>query len=118
MIINLSKDLYPKSVILKSAYVFTDRAYVFIQQDDNNYVISITSKDHNNHIVEEEFKNELLSQAVRHEVYEQTKDIRKLIISRALASTILDNDNTVLEYEDNALDDEILKDWFESNENS
>ena len=115
MKIEIAKDLYPKTIILKSAYMFTDRAFIFISQTDNNYVVNIEGKNGELDI-EEEFKNELLSQALRYDVVDKTKNIRELIISRALASTVIDNDNSIIEYENNAIDDEILKDWFDSND--
>lgn len=114
----ISKDFYPKTVVLKAAYAFTDRAYIFISQDENNYVIEIESKDNKGDVAEKEFKNELLSQALRYEIDINTKNVRELIISRALASTIIDEENDVIEYEDQKLDDDILKDWFENDENS
>ena len=67
--------------------------------------------------IEDEFKNELLSQAVRFELYEQTKDVRKLIAMRALATTIVGEAKEVIEPPKTYTEDEILKDWFE-NENS
>lgn len=117
MIIEIAKDLYPKTVILKSAYTFTDRAFIYISQNDNNYIINIEGKD-GDVDYEKEFKNELLSQALRYDVVEKTKNVRELIISRALASTVIDNDEPVIEYEENTIEDEILKDWFDSNENN
>jgi len=114
MILEIAKDLYPKTVVLKSAYTFTDRAFIYISQDDNNYIINIEGKD-DDIDVENEFKNELLSQALRYDVIDKTKNIRELIISRALASTVIDNDNSIIEYENNTIDDEILKDWFDGN---
>lgn len=115
MIIEIAKDLYPKTVVLKSAYMFTDRAFIYISQTSNNYVIDIEAKDGKVEI-EQEFKNELLSQALRYDVVNKTKIVRELIISRALASTVIDDDNSIIEYKDNPVDDEILKDWFDSND--
>ena len=76
MIITVAKDLYPVSVVLKAAYVFTNRAYIFISQDSFNYLVNIEAKSANDIISEKEFQNELLSQAVRYAVIEQTKNIR------------------------------------------
>ena len=78
MRICVSKEIYPKVVVLKAAYQFTDRAYIYIQQTSEDYLIDMKPKDGSNQIVEDEFKNELLSQTLRHEVYLQTKEIASL----------------------------------------
>lgn len=116
MIIKISKNLYPKTVLLKAAYSFTDKAYIYISQDTDNYSIHIESKNKDNLITEKEFQNELLSQALRYDVFEKTKNIRELIVSRSLASTIIDESNNEFEYEDNQIEEDILKDWFENND--
>jgi His-Xaa-Ser system protein HxsD len=117
LVLEIPKDLYNKTVVLKAAYLFTDRAYIYIQQSDENYIINFKLKPGVDAITGDEFKNELLSQAVRFELYEQTKDVRKLIAMRALATTIVGEAKEVIEPPKPYTEDEILKDWFE-NENS
>ena len=113
----IPKELYNKTVVLKAAYLFTDRAYIYIQQTDANYVLNIKLKPGVDEITADEFKNELLAQAVRYELFEQTKDVRKLIAMRALATTIVGEVKDVVEPQKMYTEDEILKDWFE-NENT
>ena len=113
----IPKELYDKTVVLKAAYLFTDRAYIYIQQTDANYVLNIKLKPGVDEITADEFKNELLAQAVRYELFEQTKDVRKLIAMRALATTIVGEVKDVIEPQKMYTEDEILKDWFE-NENT
>ena len=38
-----------------------------------------------------EFENELISQTLREELLKQTMDVRKVILARAFASTIMDD---------------------------
>lgn len=83
-------QIYSKQAILKAAYCFTDRAYFYLTMEGQAIVVSCTAKPEHSEIVESEFLNELLSQSLREELIHNTKDIRKLIISRALASTIID----------------------------
>ena len=113
MKLTLAKDLYPKAAVLKAAYHFTDRAYLYIRQDKNNYLIDMEVKEEQPAITEQEFKNELLSQAVRYEIYLQTKDVRRLIVQRALASTIVGEQTEVIEPQAAYSESDILKDWFE-----
>lgn len=111
-----SKDIYPKSVLIKSAYNFIDKAYLHLDENENDYIVSIVFKD-NCTFDYHEFENEMLAQAVRYEVYRQTKDIRKLTIARALASTIIDELPENEAPEENEIDiDNILTDWFDKNE--
>lgn len=56
----------------------------------------------------------MLSQSIRHEVYRQTKNIRELMLARAMASSVMFEEEFD-DYEDTERfgEDEILKDWFE-----
>ena len=114
------KTLYSKIALLKAAYNFTDRAYVHLDADNEYYYVSIRPKAENSPISEEEFGNEILAQSVRHEVYLQTKNIRELLMARAMASSLVVSPESK---EDTAAEelfteDEILKDWFADHENA
>lgn len=111
-----SKNIYPKSALIKSAYNFTDKAYLHLDEDQSDYIVNIIFKD-DNKFDYHEFENEMLTQTVRYEVYRQTKDIRKLTVARALASTIVEELPDYEEFEDENIDiNNILKDWFDENE--
>ncbi len=67
--------------------------------------------------------NEMLAQSVRHEIYLQTKDIRELLLARALATSVVINDEAIDEVVDGISEkheefdeNEILKDWFAADE--
>lgn len=112
---SFSKDLYPKEALLKSAYSFTDRAYIHLDADEKDYIVNISFKDGYS-FEYDEFKNELLSQTVRMLIYEKTKNIRQLTVARALASTIV-NDFPEEDAPEESVDiDAILTDWFDENE--
>ena len=108
-----SKHLYPKLVLLKSAYSFTDRAYLHLDQDEKHYIVQIEFKNDNKFDLQE-FENEMLTQAVRYEILTQTKDIRRLLLARAFASTVIEDDTIPLENDKDDFDvNNILKDWVE-----
>ena len=114
-----SRELYPKVALIKAAYNYTDRAYLHLDADENYFYVSIKSKEPGVEIKEEEFINEMLTQAVRHEVYSQTKNIRELLLARAMATSVILNEQDEKTEECN--DDEfsestILKDWFAEND--
>lgn len=111
-----SRQLYPKIALLKSAYHFTDKAYLHLDQDEEDYIIQIEYKG-DAQFDFQEFQNEMLTQAVRYEILRQTKDIRQLTLARALASTIIE-DEAIQEIDDRDDFDvnDILKDWFANDE--
>ena len=107
------KGLYSKEALIKAAYVFIDNAYIYLSQNEDNFVVDIEKKDGSDECEAcNEFKNEMLMQNARQMVYNNTKDIRKIILARAMASTMIsespkENDDTDTDV------DEILSDWFE-----
>ena len=123
MEIRIDKGIYSREVLLKTAYSFTDKAYLHLSQDDSSWIISWTNMpDHE--VNPEMFENEMISQQLRAEIVRKTKDIRKLLLSRAFASSVLEMTNAdVSESEEKgiALSDEgeeenamdILKGWFD-----
>lgn len=113
-----NKELYSKTALLKAAYNFTDIAYLHLDADKKYYYVKVQSKEKQKEISEIEFENEILAQSVRHEVYLQTKNIRELMLARAVATSVVTSEK----YEEDELpenefsEDEILKDWFSDNE--
>ncbi len=120
MRLKYNKSMYPKTALLKAAYNFTDKAYLHLDADDDYYYVELEMKDSGDNLGEKEFSNEMLTQSVRHEVYLQTKNIRELLLARAMATTIVaDTDDTEYEYtDDNYSEGEILRDWFSENDKS
>ena len=112
--LKFSKELYSRTALIKAAYNFTDMAYIHLDADDHYYYVFISAKEDGKSISEKDFINEMLSQSVRHVVYKQTKNIRELMLARAMASSVMLNENyDSLEDENEEFsEDEILKDWF------
>jgi His-Xaa-Ser system protein HxsD len=111
-----NKELYSKIALIKAAYNFTDVAYIHLDSDEMYYYVTIEEKKGQKTVAEGEFVNEMLAQSVRHEVYLQTKNIRELLLARAMAtSVVITDDVDELDSKDTYNENEILKDWFESN---
>ena len=115
--LKVPKSLYNEKVVLKTSYMFLDDLYIHIGDLDNEWIVNLKGKSENINIEEfnDKFENELILQSVRRNVFEQTGKIRELLMARAMASTIIDeNDEIQL---DNSVDegdlDEILKSWFD-----
>lgn len=116
-----AKSLYSKVALLKAAYNFTDRAFLHLDADENYFFIDLQMKVGYEDIDEKEILNEMLTQSVRHEVYLETKNIRELLLARAMSTSIVaDTEQLLTEdaYEDEFSENEILKDWFSENEDS
>ena len=115
------KELYSKIALIKAAYHFTDLAYLHLDADEEYYYVSIEPKTPEVSVTENDFINEMLTQSVRHEVYQQTKNIRELLLARAMATSIIADSTQIEEQQlqnDSFLEETILKDWYMSNENT
>jgi|TARA_R110002033_G_scaffold165821_1_gene203874 His-Xaa-Ser system protein HxsD len=89
--LNLKKELYSKSTLLKACYKFTDLFYIFIHQnseDQSLYTIYFQLKDKNTRAEDlvGKFNNELLDQELRKIVLSETQKVRDTIVTRALLS--------------------------------
>lgn len=113
-----NRELYSKIALLKAAYNFTDIAYVHLDVDKKYYYVTVETKDKEKDINEIDFENEMLTQSIRHEVYLQTKNIRELMLARAMATSVVTSEEfeNNVPLEDEFTEDEILKDWFSSDE--
>lgn len=114
--LKFNRELYSKTALLKAAYFFTDRAYLHLDADNAYYYVAITSKPEMPPVSEEEFENEMLAQSVRHEIYLQTRNIRELLLARAMSTSLVTKKEVVTEdpvHEAPFDEDKILKDWFD-----
>lgn len=115
MRLKISKDIYPKEAIIKASYFFTDKYYLQLDSDDKYYYVDMVSKidDECDKNADKEFMNEVLTQTTRYNIMMQTKNIRELVVGRALASTIIDDSDTGFIDDEAINSEEILQNWFE-----
>ena len=115
--LKFNKELYSKVALIKAAYNYTDTAYLHLDADEKYYYVTIESKNSECGIKEDDFVNEILAQSVRHEVFLQTKNIRELLLARAMATSIvLEDEKKDISQDDDFNENEILKDWFAEND--
>ena len=122
MRIQYDKEFYSKEALLKAAYHFTDRAYVYLGVEDGSFFVDFTAKggtQFDKEKLENEFKNELLAQVIHQTVSKETTVLRELLVARALSSTMVDEgissdtvESPMTEDAQDALDT-IAKDWFD-----
>lgn len=114
-IFTFKKELYSKEALLKSAYRYVDDFYIHLDDNQLDYIVEIEPKKEYVELNIEEFKNEMLIQETRKIVADKTHNLREMIFARAMASTIIiENDDMEL-VEDNDVDD-ILVNWFDKYE--
>ena len=117
MLIEINKSLYSKTAVFKTAYHFTDEYYLYIDANSESYLVNISPKESSlKDEIKAIFLNELTAQATRELVYDSTKEIRELILGRAFATTIIEDNDEIVPTEIDEDTDGIFKDWYQNNE--
>lgn len=127
MRVQYSKEFYSKEALLKAAYHFTDRAYIYLGVENNSFFVDFSAKEDSTFDIEKlenEFKNELLAQVIHQTVSKETTALRELLVARALSSTMIDEsvpsdvntDNKPMSADAQDELDAIAKDWFDENQ--
>ena len=114
-------SIYSREIILKAAYAFIDKYYIHIDKEGNDYLVFISTKDEDGDAnIAELFENELISAAIRMQVFQQTHVIRELLLGRAMASTMImesDDEGNAIEMKEEPSQNSdlksILEDWFD-----
>ena len=109
IIVKINPGIYPLDVVYSAAYVFLDRAYVLIDGDAKKEIIVELKPKAGKSIdnLGNEFNNELLNYANYKKFSEKNKDIRTMIVQRAIVT----NDPGLITptSEDDTLDEETKK---------
>jgi len=96
-ILRINPKVYALETIYSAAYVFLDRAYIFLDGDPEKEIVvrlkAKTNEDMNR--LGGEFFNELINYADYQKRAEQTKKIREMLLERALIT----NDPSVIQGE-------------------
>ena len=89
MTLSLDTGLYPRDVLYAAAYVFLDRAYVLLDRVDSRFVVHLRGKrpldEATLQAMAGEFENELLAQALRHQVVDANQRIIEDVVAVAIA---------------------------------
>jgi radical SAM pair-associated protein len=120
--IKVNEEIFEEVCVIKTAYLFLDKYYIFLDKEDKYIIVKLSPKNYNtdNELVADEligeFNNELLNQKVREKISNESKNIRELILARALYSTYIDNPEVSNDYKEDYSIEVITKDWFEGME--
>lgn len=116
------KSVYPSECVIKAASLFVEKAYIHFDEDDQYWLVELVPKvNAEDDKLSGEFENELLAEAVRFSVYKRTKNIREIILARAVSSSIINTEDhdsfNVVQEETSEIElNGILTDWFDKNE--
>ena len=117
MVIKLAKEFYNKEIITKAAFLFTNDYYISLDADAGYFYVSIERKDGVvDPSIEKEFVNEAVLQAARYNIMKETKELREIIVGRALASTILNDSDTGYVDDESFRAKDLLYDWFDKHD--
>lgn len=121
--LELQQEIYPLTVVKNALVNFTEKLCIKLEINNNKIIVKIFIQDIDKQNLEKyigEIYNELLREATRYDISKETKNIRELIIGRALYSTCIDtseNINTNVNneaIEKNYRLDEVATNWFNS----
>lgn len=114
MELRFDKSVYDRRALLKAAFRFTDRCYIHLQQDEAQWIVSWREKD-GAAVDSGEFENELIAQSLRLQLLEESAELRKILLARAMASTVIQEIPGPSGESGSAGQDEvqILRGWFD-----
>lgn len=129
----IEEKIYNIKTLMKAAYIYIDKLYILFESIGKNKIkIIFKGKEKLSDETYEKyvgrFINELLHQKIRENISKDTKNIREMILARALYGTAIYNEKIKLDeenYEDikNAREEEYEEDkddiaisWFQKNE--
>lgn len=100
--IELNIDIYPIDISMKAAYNYIENTYIFFKKlSEKIYIIEFEKKNEKINLddIIGNFKNDLLHESLRKNIAIETKNLRELIIARALYGFALENieEDTALE---------------------
>lgn len=119
----LSKNIYPLTAIKKALTNFMDDIYTKIEDRDDKIIVQILLKRDKiswDKLIGELY-NDFLRESLRYNISLETKNLRELIIGRALYTTCIDieeneKEKNEVELEDKYSIDEIAVNWFDKYE--
>lgn len=113
---DLHEELYPKAAVYGAAYLFVDRAWLFLSRPSDGHIrvrIRARSAASQDELVAlaGEFANELLNQVLRAQVSEATASLREYTLARAFfgAEQRVSIDALLAELDAEELDDDPLE---------
>ena len=115
----LSKDIYPLVSVKKALTNFMDKTYIKIKDNNSEIMVQMVLQESKTDLekIIGEFYNELLRESLRYNIAIETKNLRELIVGRALYTTCIDLEENQEEKNEDIEEtynlDEIAVNWFD-----
>ncbi len=117
----LPKDIYPLVSVKKALANFMEKIYIKMDSNKDKIIIQIVLQEDKEDLekIIGEFYNELLRESLRYNIAMETKNLRELIVGRALYTTCIDleegqeKSESTAENEEEYNLDEIAVNWFD-----
>lgn len=108
----VEKSIFPKIVLLRACYTFIDDYYIYLDETPKKkWIISVKGKTgatpQQKNTFEGEFRNALITEALREELADKTKNVKELIVARALygADSNAEVDDEFMDFTEEEMDD-------------
>jgi len=88
--IEVNSDIYDKEIIIKTIEILSNRFYCEFDKKGQYFIIRVSEKYSSDSLIEElknVFFDHLNNQLIRKKIFEETKDVRNLIVGKALFET-------------------------------
>ena len=116
----LSKDIYQLVSVKKALANFMEETYIKISSDKDKIIVQMVLKENKKNLekIIGELYNEFLRESLRYNIAIETKNLRELIVGRALYTTCIDlennpkGENNATQNEEYGLD-EVAVNWFD-----
>lgn len=113
---SFSSKIYSKEAVLMTVSEFSYSFDFHLSYENDEFKISCIPLG-NIVITNRMFERKLIENSIRCDILSKTQDVRKLILARAFASTIIDLGENNAEFEQEEWNEnEILKDWFSNSD--
>lgn len=115
----LSKDIYPLVSVKKALTNFMEETYIKLKDNNDEIIVQMVLQESKTDLekIIGEFYNELLRESLRYNIAIETKNLRELIVGRALYTTCIDLEENQEEKNEHIEEtynlDEIAVNWFD-----
>ena len=112
-LIRISLYLYARAAVIKALYAYRDRYLIYYELDTDELIVFFEPTHSEMPDIKEEISNiyrDLDFQMLRYDTMKTSKEIRELLIGRALYATCIEPDHEILDSANPELDDSWKED--------
>ncbi len=95
ILLRINKNIYSKEIVIQTTYVLLEKYYFLIDEKGDYWEVLIKPKEENKEVSEEivlDFMDELIESSSYLDQLKRTKEIRELILEKAILSQTIDDE--------------------------